>query len=281
MPVDPADPSKGRKFVDVTAKAGLGGRGWAGDAVAFDYNDDGFLDVYVACMFGRNQLYKNNGNGTFTDVTLAVLGKTSFGAIGAQVCDLHNRGRLDLYVVDMHSDMWTGLDWKHESLSLAQGWETKKFRYLNGPGTFDDPSLIDREKELAKRLDFKHEEVIFGNTLFRNDGGGKFREISDEAGAETFWPWGIAAGDFTNAGWQDIFIPSGMGYPFYYWPNYLLSNQGNGTFKNRARSTASSPAPRHHLPRPHQRAAGDSLLAFGRHGRPARHRPAGPGGQQL
>ncbi len=274
VPVDPADPSKGRKFVDVTAQAGLKGRGWAGDAVAFDYNDDGYMDLYVTCMFGRNQLYKNNGNGTFTDVTLDVLGKTSFGAVGAQVCDLHNQGRLDLYVVDMHSDMWMGLDFDHKSLSRAQGWETKKFHYLNGPLTFDNPSFIDQEKELGKQMGFKHEELIFGNTLFRNDGGGKFREVSDEAGAETFWPWGVAAGDFTNGGWQDIFIPSGMGYPFYYWPNYLLSNQGDGTFKNQAKEYGIEPLPRgptfpdlingHHATRSSRSAATADLRGTGR-----------------
>src|SRR5262249_48511692 len=48
-------------FTDVTAKAGLKGLGWAGDAVAFDYNDDGRLDLFVTNMFGRCQLYRNNG----------------------------------------------------------------------------------------------------------------------------------------------------------------------------------------------------------------------------
>jgi enediyne biosynthesis protein E4 len=243
-PVDPADPSKGRKFVDVTAKAGLKGRGWAGDAVAFDYNDDGHMDLYVTSMFGRGQLYKNNGNGTFTDVTLDVLGRTSWGAIGAQVLDFNNDGRLDLYAVDMHSDMWMGLDLAHSSLEMARGWEKKKFSHLYGPLVFKNPAFIEQEEELGRKIGFKHEEVIFGNTLFRNEGGGKFREVSDEAGVETFWPWGIATGDFTNGGYEDVFIPSGMGYPFYYWPNYLLSNQGDGTFRNRAEEMGIEPPPR-------------------------------------
>ena len=51
---------------------------------------------------------------------------------------------------------------------------------------------------------------------------------------ETFWPWGIATGDFDNDGYEDVFLPSGMGYPFYYWPNALMMNNGDDTFTDRA-----------------------------------------------
>src|SRR5262249_12122114 len=67
---------------------------------------------------------------------------------------------------------------------------------------------------------------------------------SDRAGLETFWPWGIATGDFDNDGHEDVFIPSGMGYPFYYWPNQLLMNNGDGTFSNRADKLGVEPPPR-------------------------------------
>ena len=71
-------------FTDVTAKVGLKGRGWAGDAAAFDYNGDGRIDLFVTSMFGRCQLYRNDG-GHFTNVTLDVLGRTPSGAIGTKV----------------------------------------------------------------------------------------------------------------------------------------------------------------------------------------------------
>ena len=90
----------------MTAKAGLAGKGWGGDVAVFDYDGDGFLDLLVTSMFGVTQLYRNNGDGTFTDVTKEVLGRTSFGAIGCKVFDFNNDGRLDLFIVDMHSDMW-------------------------------------------------------------------------------------------------------------------------------------------------------------------------------
>src|SRR5436309_2513183 len=64
-------------FTEVTAKAGLKGKGWGGDVTVVDYNEDGKLDLFVTNMFGANQLYRNNGDGTFTDVTKGVLGRSS------------------------------------------------------------------------------------------------------------------------------------------------------------------------------------------------------------
>ncbi|HEV3081760.1 MAG TPA: CRTAC1 family protein [Gemmataceae bacterium] len=236
-------------FTDVTEKAGLKGLGWAGDAVAFDYNGDGHMDLFVTNMFGRCQLYRNNGNGTFTDVTLQVLGRTPWGGVGARLLDLNSDGRLALYVVDMHSDMWMGLDANQRSLPLAKQYEKRKFAYNSGPYAELDPRVIERENRMAEQVGWKRAEVLFGNALYRNDGKGKFTEISDQAGLETFWPWGIATGDFDNDGREDVFLPSGMGYPFYYWPNYLLMNQGDGTFRNRAAELGIEPPSRGiHLP---------------------------------
>jgi enediyne biosynthesis protein E4 len=230
-------------FTDVTETVGLKGRGWAGDAVAFDFNNDGRLDLFVTSMFGRCQLYRNDG-GKFTDVTLDVLGKTPWGGMGARLIDMNANGRLDLFVVDMHSDMWMGVDRDHSSLELARKHTRKKFDYYNGPMVEKDPSLIQQEMDLARTIGFKHEECLFGNACYRNDGAGRFAEVSDGAGLETFWPWGIAAGDFDNDGREDAFVPAGMGYPFYYWPNSLLMNQGNGTFIDQAAEAGVEPPPR-------------------------------------
>src|SRR5262249_46067428 len=137
-------------FTKVTDKAGLWGRGWAGDAVPFDYDGDGHMDVLVTCMFGRAQLYRNQGNGTFKDVTLATLGRTPWGGVGARAFDFNNDGRLDLLIVDMHSDMWMGPDRKHKSLEEARRYEKKKFRYYNGPRALENELKVMEEQELGR-----------------------------------------------------------------------------------------------------------------------------------
>jgi len=231
-------------FTDVTAKAGLAGKGWGGDVAVFDYDNDGRLDLLVTNMFGMSQLYHNNGDGTFTDVTRKVLGRTCWGAIGSRAFDAHNHGRLDLYIVDMHSDMWMGVDRKHESLSIALQAQHRKFDTPYGPFWRQDPGQVEDQRALQRRMGYKPEDVVYGNVFYRNEGDGKFTEVSDQAGLETFWPWGIATGDFDNDGWEDVFLPSGMGYPYYYWPNQLLMNQGDGTFRERAAELGLEPPPR-------------------------------------
>ncbi|MHB1426387.1 MAG: CRTAC1 family protein [Gemmataceae bacterium] len=227
-------------FTDVTAKVGLKGRGWSGDAAAFDYNGDGRMDLFVACMFGRCQLYRNDG-GHFTDVTLDVLGRTPWGAVGTKVLDLNNDGRLDLFVVDMHSDMWMGADFDQSSRKYALKSWNEKFPSLSGPQEYQKPSKVASDLWCIATRGTKPEELLFGNACYRNDGGGRFAEISDQAGLETFWPWGIADGDFDNDGLPDIFIPAGMGYPFYYWPNSLMMNQGDCKFKDLAEALGIEP----------------------------------------
>src|SRR5262249_3364699 len=118
-------------FTDVTSEAGLEGKGWGGDVAVFDYDEDGYMDILVTNMFGRSQLFHNNGNGTFTDVTQATLGKTSFGAIGARAFDFNNDGKLDLLIVDMHSDMWMLTD--DDDVAAFKKTEKTKFKFFLGP----------------------------------------------------------------------------------------------------------------------------------------------------
>jgi hypothetical protein len=228
-------------FTNVTAEAGLQGKGWGGDVAVFDYNNDGHLDLFVTNMFGASQLYRNNGNGTFTDVTRETLGRTSWGAIGSKAFDFNNDGRLDLFIVDMHSDMW--LPFGVPPHTLPREDLLRKYPNVMGPYAESKPNAAKVEQQFADTFKIRYDEVLFGNTFFKHLTGDGFREISDRAKLETFWPWGIATGDFDNDGYEDVFLPSGMGYPFDYWPNALLMNNGNETFTDRASSTGIEPPP--------------------------------------
>jgi hypothetical protein len=225
-------------FTDMTAESGLKGPGWADDAAVFDMDEDGDLDIYVTNMFGANRMYRNDGKGHFTDVTKEALGKTSWGATGARAFDYDGDGKLDLFVVDMHSDMW--LDSGQDAGVVEAKAKYPTFLTHNiaiGRNTAQE----DGEFEVRARIN--RDEVVFGNTLFRNKGGGRFEEVSDRAGAETFWPWGIAEGDFDADGFVDAYIPSGMGHPFFYWPTSLLHARRDGTFEDVGAAAGTEPPP--------------------------------------
>ena len=225
-------------FTDRTDGAGLRGRGWAGDVAVFDYDEDGFLDLFVPSMFGRGQLYRNSGHGTFTDVTSQTLGRTPFGAIGTKVFDYDGDGRLDLYVVDMHSDMWIDA----QSVEVAREIQHRRFLSPAGPTVNEQaPGFAEAQREMFAKQGENYDELLFGNALYRNLGQGKFTETDIAAGLETFWPWGIATGDYDNDGHEDAFISSGMGFPYFYWPNVLMMNNGDGTFRDRAAALGIEP----------------------------------------
>jgi len=229
-------------FTDRTRSAGLRGRGWAGDVAVFDYDEDGFLDLFVPSMFGRGQLYRNSGAGTFSDVTEASLGRTPHGAIGAKVFDYDGDGRLDLYVVDMHSDMWMGADAQHRSLATATLTQHQRFLSPMGPTANEKAErFAETQRAMFATEGEQYDALLFGNALYRNLGGGKFTETAVAAGLETLWPWGAATGDYDNDGDEDVFIASGMGYPFYYWPNHLMMNNGSGSFEDRAAALGVEP----------------------------------------
>jgi hypothetical protein len=223
---------KGR-FTDATAASGLASKGWGGDVAVFDVDGDRDLDVFVGNMFGGSVLWRNDGKGKFEDVTKSVLGRVSWGAVGVRAFDYDGDARLDLFVVDMHSDMWTPPQMDPAFVQWRKKYPTFYARAI-------EVGLVPAgaDAEFERTASIRKDDVVFGNTLYRAKEGGGFEEVSDAAGAETFWPWGIAEGDFDADGLTDAFIPSGMGHPFFYRRSPLLLNRGNGKFEDVARVSA-------------------------------------------
>ena len=196
-----------KRFANVTEKIGLENSGWSGDASVADLNSDSFPDLYVLNMQGNDHYLENVKGQSFADKTQTYFPKTPWGSMGIKVFDFDNDGLMDLFVTDMHSDMSDNLGY----VSLAQ--EKKK-------------SVMQWTPDIL----VGHERSIWGNAFYRNQGNGKFEEISDKIGAENYWPWGLSVGDLNADGYQDVFITSGMNYPFRYGVNSLLLNNLGRTF---------------------------------------------------
>jgi tetratricopeptide (TPR) repeat protein len=171
-------------FRDVTAQCGLNQNntrysfccGWS------DYNRDGWPDLYVVNDFGRKNLYRNQGDGTFRDVAL-VAGVGDIGA-GMSVCwhDFDNDGLEDLYV----ANMWTAAG---ERITAEKGFQK------TAPADIRD-------------LYRKH---AMGNSLFSNTAASDFRDTTRESQASVGrWSWSSNSFDFDHDGFADIYIANGM-----------------------------------------------------------------------
>jgi hypothetical protein len=190
------------KFEDVTGKAGLARSGWGQGVCAGDYDNDGDDDLFVT-YYGPNVLYRNNGDGTFTDVT-AEAGMPTSGARWATGCaffDYDRDGRLDLAVAN----------------------------YIRF-----DPARIPKPGENQFCV-YKGMPVMCGprglpggvNILYHNEGGGKFRDVSEKSGFDKpagYYGFAVAAADFDNDGFPDVYIACDST------PSILLHNNGDGTF---------------------------------------------------
>ena len=205
-------------FTDVTTAAGVGDTGNSISSVWGDYDDDGDLDLNVGNYGQANKLYRNNGDGTFTDVTSAAgVGDTGI-SWALSWGDYDKDGRLDLYV--------------------ANGGQANKLYRNNRDGTFTDvasaagvgdtgnsygSSWVDFDND--GNLDYHVANRGQANKLYRNNGDGTFTNVASAAGvADTGSTFSSVWGDYDDDGDPDLFLAN------YAQANKLYRNNGDGSF---------------------------------------------------
>ena len=258
-------------FTDVTRQAGINVKHSYGDfdlsnivegtgagAMFFDYDGDGWLDIYFAngCWLkevndnrGRklrgeltNSLYRNNGDGTFRDVTKeAGVGDKGYG-VGCSAADFDQDGDLDLYVLNYGPNVFyrNNGDGTFTDISQTSGLANPRWS-LSAPW-FDYDGDGDLDVYVANYLEydsgkFRSYYAAAGypgplsyrgqpDALYRNNGDGTFTDVTKQAGI--FQPNGRAmsatVADFNNDGFLDLYIPNDA------MENYFFRNTGKGTF---------------------------------------------------
>lgn len=186
-------------FEDVTQGSGAGDTGYGQGLACGDYNNDGFVDIYVANVGGPSTLLRNNGDGSFDDVTQQAGVANEGWVITPAFLDYDNDGRLDLFATKY-------VDWSPEKNVMGH---TKDGRQdYAGPRSFPAMSAI----------------------LFHNNGDGTYTDVTHAAGIDKAFGagMGIICADFDDDSLVDIFVANDS------WANQLWINQGDGTFEDRA-----------------------------------------------
>jgi tetratricopeptide (TPR) repeat protein len=220
-------------FGDVTAKAGVGDPGNGNGAIWFDYNDDSFLDLYIGNYFrnvdlfnlqdtrqmhedfetardgGANVLYRNNGDGTFTDVGKEMGIDDTGWALDVGAADFDGDGDQDLVVAnDFGQDRAFRLNADGTFTNVTDkvlGWDTNKGMNVDF-GDYNNDGHLD----LYITNIWTKEYVKEGNQLYRNNGDGTFADVSFQAAVyDGGWCWAGRFWDYDNDGDLDIMVANG------------------------------------------------------------------------
>ncbi|BAO75500.1 VCBS repeat-containing protein [Winogradskyella sp. PG-2] len=175
----------GNHFSNITKEAGIENKAWGLSASIGDFNNDNFLDIYVANDFLEPDfLYINQGNGKFKDEILSYFKHISTNSMGSDFADINNDLKPDLIVLDMLAE-----DHIRSKENMA-AMSTENFNLLVSAG-------------------YHHQYM--SNILQLNNDNSTFSEIGQLAGiAKTDWSWAPLIADFDNDGFNDLFITNGI-----------------------------------------------------------------------
>jgi hypothetical protein len=232
-------------FTDVAADAGVRNDRYAKAVVWGDYNGDRWPDIYVSNFKGANRLYRNNGNGTFTDVAEELHVTQPITSFPAWFWDVDNDGVLDIFVGAYAAEI---ADLASSALGLPVTTELARLYRGTGPGRFEDVTArynltrptapmgsnfgdLDNDGYLDFYLGTGYPRIqnVMPNVMYRNQRGRRFADVSTSGGfAHLQKGHGVVFADFDHDGDQDVFEEMGGAFPGDKAHNVFYENPGFG-----------------------------------------------------
>jgi len=216
------------EFEDIAHRIGLDKTAANRGSAIFDYDNDGYLDIAIATAHGGISLYHNNGDGTFTDVSVGSGLDGCVEAFGLSIADYDNDGYPDIFVTRFGFYAGNGHLYHNNRDGTFTDVTEKAGLNVWGPGfaaswvDYDNDGFVDLY--IPNNLGSLFERKV-PNRLFHNNGDGTFTEVTDQSGLSTIWPSiGGAWADYNNDGQQGVFVSNGIGR------SQLYRNNGDGTF---------------------------------------------------